>query len=96
MNRTDGRHAIHQLANCHRHAIAYGCTASGILQGHAFEARPREEIGAYRRGAGDPQTAMSPYPKAVDAAEHRFFAKGGVDTIAGAHPGQRAVRARLE
>ena len=29
-------------------------------------------------------TAISPYTQAVDAAEHRFFAEGGVDTIAGA------------
>jgi maleate isomerase len=27
-------------------------------------------------------TAISPYPEAVDAAEHRFFAEGGVDTVA--------------
>jgi maleate cis-trans isomerase len=29
-------------------------------------------------------TAISPYPEAVDAAEHRFFAEGGVDCIASA------------
>ena len=32
-------------------------------------------------------TAVSPYSAEVDAAEHRFFAEGGVETIAGAHLG---------
>ena len=31
MDRTDGRHAIDQLASCRPHAIAYGCTASSIV-----------------------------------------------------------------
>ena len=103
MDRTDGRHAIEQLASCRPHAIAYGCTASSIVQGHAFDARLREEI---RRIAGVPGTsathsifeacarlglkrvtAISPYPAEVDAAEHRFFAEGGIETIAGAHLG---------
>jgi maleate cis-trans isomerase len=30
-------------------------------------------------------TAISPYSEAVDAAEHCFFAEGGIETIAGAH-----------
>jgi maleate isomerase len=103
MDRTDGRHAIKQLASCRPHAIAYGCTASSIVQGHAFDARLRDEI---RHIAGVPGTsathsifeacarlgmrrvtAISPYPAEVDAAEHRFFAEGGVATIAGAHLG---------
>jgi maleate cis-trans isomerase len=29
-------------------------------------------------------TAISPYSEAVDAAEHCFFAEGGIETIAGA------------
>ena len=103
MDRTDGVHAIHQLASCRPHAIAYGCTASSIVQGHAFDARLREEI---RHIAGVPGTsatnsifaacarlgmkrvtAISPYPAEVDAAEHKFFAEGGIETIAGAHLG---------
>jgi maleate isomerase len=100
MDRTDGVHSIHQLASCRPHAIAYGCTASSIVQGHQFDAHLREEI---RESAGVPGTsathsiftacaalgmrrvtAVSPYPAEVDAAEHRFFAEGGVETIAGA------------
>jgi maleate isomerase len=103
MDRTDGVRSIHQLASCRPHAIAYGCTASSIVQGHAFDAHVRDEI---RDIAGCPGTsattsifaaceklgmkrvtAISPYPEAVDAAEHRFFAEGGIETIAGAYLG---------
>src|SRR5713226_8218991 len=94
MDRTDGVRSIQQLASCRPHAIAYGCTASSIVQGHAFDAHLREEI---RRIAGVPgtsatnsiitacaalgitrATAISPYTEDVDAAEHRFFAEAGI------------------
>jgi maleate isomerase len=32
-------------------------------------------------------TAISPYTEAVDAAEHRFFAEGGIEAVDGAHLG---------
>jgi len=101
MDREDGMRAIGQIATCRPHVVAYGCTASSILQGHAFDERLREEI---RHIAGVPATtatdsifaacralglrrvtAISPYTKAVDAAENRFFAEGGIETVAGAH-----------
>jgi maleate isomerase len=100
MDRTDGIHSMQQLASCRPHAVAYGCTASSIVQGHAFDAHTRDEI---LRIAGCPGTtathaiftacaalglkrvvAVSPYPEEVDAAEHKFFADGGIETIAGA------------
>src|SRR5215469_5568139 len=103
MDREDGRHAIGQIASCRPHAVAYGCTASSIVQGHAFDERLRGEI---RHLAAAPATtaahsifaacsalglkrvtAISPYTEAVDAAEHRFFAEGGIETVAGAHLG---------
>jgi len=103
MDREDGRHAISQIASCRPHAVAYGCTASSIVQGHAFDERLRGEI---RHLAGAPATtathsifaacralglkrvtAISPYTEAVDAAEHRFFAEGGIETVASAHLG---------
>jgi maleate isomerase len=103
MDREDGARAIRQLASCRPHAIAYGCTASSIVQGHAFDERLRSEIrhitGAPATTATDSifaachalglrrVTAISPYTEAVDAAEHRFFAEGGVDCVAGAHLG---------
>ena len=101
MDRKDGERAIRQIASCRPHVIAYGCTASSIVQGHAFDERLRSEI---RHIAGVPATtatdsifaacralglrrvtAISPYTEAVDAAEHRFFAEGGIETVAGAH-----------
>jgi maleate isomerase len=103
MDREDGRRAIGQIASCRPHAVAYGCTASSIMQGHAFDERLRGEI---RHVAGVPATtatysifaacralglkrvtAISPYIEAVDAAERRFFAEGGIETVAGAHLG---------
>src|SRR5260370_41164343 len=44
MDRTDGMRAIRQLASCRPHAVAYGCTASSIVQGHAFDAHLRDEL----------------------------------------------------
>jgi maleate isomerase len=103
MDREDGLRAIGQIASCRPHAVAYGCTASSILQGHAFDERLRSEI---RHIAGVPATTaadsifaacgalglrrvtvISPYAEAIDAAEHRFFAEGGIETVAGAHLG---------
>jgi maleate isomerase len=103
MDRTDGVHSIRQLASCRPHAVAYGCTASSIVQGHDFDARVRDEI---RHIAGCPGTsatasifeacarlgikrvtAISPYADDVDAAEHRFFAEGGIETVASANLG---------
>lgn len=103
MDRTDGVRAIRQLATCRPHTIAYGCTASSVVQGHAFDAHLRDEI---REIAGVPGTsatnsilaacaafgmarvtAISPYAEAVDAAEHRFFGEAGIATIAHAHLG---------
>jgi len=88
MDRTDGVRAIRQLATCRPHAVAYGCTASSVVQGHAFDAHLREEI---RHIAGCPGTsathsiltaceklglrrvvAISPYAADVDAAEHQI------------------------
>jgi maleate isomerase len=103
MDREDGMRAIRQIASCRPHAVAYGCTASSIVQGHPFDERLRGEI---RHIAGAPATtatdsifaachvlamkrvtAISPYAQAVDEAEHRFFAAGGIETVAGAHLG---------
>ena len=100
MDRTDGIRSIHQLASCRPHVIAYGCTASSIVQGHQFDANLREEI---RHIAGVPGTTathsifsacvklglkrvvtVSPYTETIDAAEHKFFAEGGVETIGSA------------
>jgi maleate isomerase len=98
MDREDGMRAIWQLASCRPQAIAYGCTASSIIQGHAFDEQLRDEIrhltGAAATTATDSifaacdalgmrrVTAISPYPEEVDVAAHRFFAESGIETIA--------------
>ena len=103
MDRSDGLRAIRQIASCRPRAIAYGCTASSVVQGPAYDDELRREIGriaavpattaahsiltACRRLAIKRVTAISPYAEAVDAAEHRFFAQYGIETIAGAHLG---------
>jgi len=103
MDRADGMRAIRQIASCRPQAIGYGCTASSIVQGHAYDAQLRAEM---RRVAAIPATtatdsifaacrrlglkrvsAVSPYTDAVAEAEHRFFAEGGLDIVAGANLG---------
>jgi maleate cis-trans isomerase len=49
MDREDGMRAIHQIANCRPHAIAYDWAASSIVQDHAFDERLRAEIGISAR-----------------------------------------------
>src|SRR5262249_57557753 len=44
MDRQDGRRAIEQVATCRPHAVAYGCTASSIIQGHVFDERLPSQI----------------------------------------------------
>ena len=56
MDREDGMRAIGQIASCRPHAVAYGCTASSIVQGHAFDERLRGEI---RHIAGAPATTAT-------------------------------------
>jgi maleate isomerase len=101
MDRADGMRAVSQIASCRPHLIGYGCTVSSIIQGHAFDERLRGEIrhiaGVPATTATDSifaacrvldlrrVTAISPYTEKVDAAEHRFFAEGGIETVAGAH-----------
>ena len=103
MDREDGMRAIEQIASCRPHAVAHGCTASSIVQGHAFDERLRSEIAhiagvpattatdsifaACRALSLKRVTAISPYTEAVDASEHHFFAEGGIETVAGGHLG---------
>ena len=103
MDRTDGMRAVRQVASCKPAVIAYGCTASSIVQGLAYDAHLRAEIETL---SGGPATtaahaiitalktlgaarisAVSPYTAAIDAAEHRYFAAAGFDVLGGAHLG---------
>src|SRR5258707_1271092 len=44
MDRNEGKAAIRQLSSIFPDAIAYGCTASSIVQGLAYDAHLRGEI----------------------------------------------------
>lgn len=100
MDRGEGMSAVRQIASCRPAVVAYGCTASSIVQGLAYDAHLREEIATR---AGVPATtaahailsacavlgvariaAVSPYTEAIDAAEHRYFAAAGLDVVGGA------------
>lgn len=103
MDRTDGMRAVRQIASCRPDVIAYGCTASSIIQGLDYDAHLRHEIETL---SGGPATtaahaivtalkafgahrisAVSPYTAVIDAAEHRYFAAAGFDVRGGAHLG---------
>jgi maleate isomerase len=103
MDRTDGKNAIRQLSSVFPDVIAYGCTASSIVQGLAYDAHLRSEIEeAYAVPATTAAHAIltaaqtleattvsivSPYTDEVDAAEHRYFESAGLKLRGGAHLG---------
>jgi maleate isomerase len=103
MDRTDGKSALRQLSSIYPHVIAYGCTASSIVQGVAYDAHLRAEIAD---GYDVPATTaahaivtalqivgarrisiVSPYSAKVDEAEHRYFADAGFEVLGGAFLG---------
>lgn len=100
MDRTDGQRAICQLSSVFPHVIAYGCTASSIVQGLDYDAHLRKEIAdEYRVPATTAAHAIitglhtvgakaisivSPYTKAVDEAEHHYFESAGFRVYGGA------------
>ncbi|MBN9085496.1 MAG: hypothetical protein J0J01_01200 [Reyranella sp.] len=100
MDRNEGKAAIRQLSSVFPDAIAYGCTASSIVQGLAYDAHLRAEIEHEHR---TPSTTaahailtaakalgvstvsiVSPYTKEVDDAEHRYFSDAGLTVVGGA------------
>jgi maleate isomerase len=103
MDRNEGKAAIRQLSSVFPDAIAYGCTASSIVQGLAYDAHLRSEIEeAYAVPATTAAHAIltaaqtlgattvsivSPYTDEVDAAEHRYFESAGLKLRGGAHLG---------
>jgi maleate isomerase len=100
MDRNEGKAAIRQLSSVFPDAIAYGCTASSIVQGLAYDARLRAEIEQHyktpsttaahaivtaARALGMATVSIvSPYTKEVDEAEHRYFADAGLTVLGGA------------
>jgi maleate isomerase len=100
MDRNEGKAAIRQLSSVFPDAIAYGCTASSIVQGLAYDAHLRAEI---EHDYKTPSTTaahaimtatkalglstvsiVSPYTREVDEAEHRYFTDAGLTVVGGA------------
>lgn len=100
MDRNEGKAAIRQLSSVYPDAIAYGCTASSIVQGLAYDAHLRAEIEHdYRTPSTTAAHAIltaakalgvatvsivSPYTEEVDEAEHRYFKDAGLEVVGGA------------
>jgi len=103
MDRNEGKAAIRQLSSVFPDAIAYGCTASSIVQGLAYDAHLRAEI---EHDYKTPSTTaahaimtaatalgvetvsiVSPYTQEVDEAEHHYFAGAGLKVVGGAYLG---------
>lgn len=100
MDRGEGKAAIRQLSSVFPDVIAYGCTASSIVQGLAYDAHLRAEIAAdwkvpsttaahaivtaARTLGAATVSIVSPYTAEVDDAEHRYFASAGLTVVGGA------------
>lgn len=103
MDSTDGVTAIRQIASCRPTSIAYCCTASSVIQGAAYDAALRKDIEAQTGARATTAThailagleilgarkvsIVSPYTDAVDAMEHAFFTKAGLEVAGHAHLG---------
>ncbi|WP_066272054.1 maleate cis-trans isomerase family protein [Hydrogenophaga palleronii] len=103
MDHTEGMTAAQRLASCRPHAIAYGCTASSVVQGSAYDEALRHELeGATSRpcctAAGALVDALrllgaraiaiaSPYNDVIGHAERRFFEDAGFRVVGEAHLG---------
>jgi len=103
MDRTDGKSALRQLSSLYPHVIAYGCTASSIVQGLAYDAHLRKEMAddyavqattaanaivtALRTIGARRISIVSPYPAKVDEAEHHYFSEAGFEVLGGAFLG---------
>ena len=100
MDRSEGKMAIRQLSSVFPDVIAYGCTASSIVQGLEYDSHLRAEISeTYKVPATTAAHAIltaadalgarkasivSPYTKEVDEAEHRYFESAGLEVLGGA------------
>lgn len=100
MDRIEGRQAVRQLSSIKPDVIAYGCTASSIVQGLVHDTQLRAEISeahgvpattaahaivtAARTLGAKSVCIVSPYTAEVDAAEHRYFASAGFEVRGGA------------
>src|SRR5262249_34578937 len=100
MDRREGMAGVRQLSSTRPHAVAYGCTASSVVQGLDYDSHLRAEIEKVCKAPATTaahaivQAArtlravrvglVSPYTREVDAAEHRFFDTAGFEVVGGA------------
>ena len=100
MDRTEGKSALRQISSVYPHVMAYGCTASSIVQGLDYDAHLRAEITeayqvpattaahailtAVQRFGAKAISIVSPYTKVVDDAEHAYFESAGLAVHGGA------------
>ena len=103
MDRTEGMDGIRQVASARPNVIAYGCTASSIVQGVAYDQHLREDIETRFKVAATTAahailqaadalgvrkvSLVSPYTSAVAEAEHAYFESAGTQGA-----GRRAPR----
>ena len=103
MDRNEGHLALRQLSSVKPGVIAYGCTASSIVQGVDYDLKLRREIEetygkpattaahaiatAVSQFGGQTVSIVSPYPADVDAAEHRYFGDTGLKIVGGDYLG---------
>ena len=101
MDRGEGMMGIRQLTSTRPHAVAYGCTASSIVQGLDYDRHLRAEIEevckvpsttaahailqAVRAFGATKVSLVSPYTEEVDKMEHRYFSAAGLQVVGGAH-----------
>lgn len=97
MDQTEGRAAVRRIITCRPHAIAYGCTASSVVQGLKYDLELEHEIA---EAAGVPATTAtqailramnalgvhriaiaSPYTERIERAEQAFFESAGLEVI---------------
>lgn len=100
MDRSEGKAAIRQISSVFPDVIAYGCTASSIVQGLDYDAHLRAEIAqthgvpattaahailtALQTLGARSVSVVSPYTEEVDRAEHRYFESAGLKVLGGA------------
>jgi maleate isomerase len=103
MDEEEGLASAARLMSCRPDVIAYGCTASSIVQGLEYDRYLREEL---ERRTGRPCTTAvgaildalrvlgarrlavaSPYSDTIDGVEHTFFERAGFTIVGSANLG---------
>jgi maleate isomerase len=103
MDHDEGLRAVKQIMSCQPASVAYCCTASSIVQGLEYDGRLNHDLNQAAgvpaftatsaiiealNAVGAKRIAVcSPYTKAIDDAEHVFFAAAGFEMLGAAHLG---------